>query len=392
MFIKTRIRSHELGLWFRHGDFRAVLKPGVVWLPGRLLGRGRDQVEIVNTLDAKFTHPLLDLLVHHDAVREHLTVADLTDTQRALVWKDGRLAYILGPGRHAFWNAPAKIVVETHDVTEFTFTHPKIEAILGFQGGGTYLDGIRVESHERVLLFREGELVAELGPGLHVYWKHAGKVVWKAVDLREQVADVAGQEIMTADKVTLRVNLVVTYQVRDAVAALTTVNDHAQTLYREAQLMLREAVGGRTLDKLLADKDAVGGEVRHALVPRAEAFGISVLGVGLRDVILPGEMKVILNEVILAQKQAEANLIRRREETAAARSQANTAKLLADNPVLARMKELEALQEVLRGTKATFLLGRGDLVEQVRALTGHGNTPPCPLSGGADDADNASDP
>ena len=111
-----------------------------------------------------------------------------------------------------------------------------------------------------------------------------------------------------------------------------------------------------------------GREVRDALASRAKEFGVSVLSVGLRDVILPGDMKLILNQVIEAQKQAEANLIRRREETAAARSQANTAKLLAENPALARMKELEALQEILSGTKATFILGQGDLTEQVGRL------------------------
>jgi regulator of protease activity HflC (stomatin/prohibitin superfamily) len=139
-------------------------------------------------------------------------------------------------------------------------------------------------------------------------------------------------------------------------------------LYREAQLELRAAVGGRTLEKLLVDKDEVGNEIRNRLAPRAAEFGVTVSGVGLRDIILPGDMKVILNEVIVAQKQAEANLIRRREETAAARSQANTAKLLAENPVLARMKELEALQEILKGTQASFVLGSGDLAEQIGSL------------------------
>ena len=147
------------------------------------------------------------------------------------------------------------------------------------------------------------------------------------------------------------------------------MSDAVQALYREAQLTLRASVGGRTLDALLSDKDAVGQEVREILSRRASEFGVTVRGVGLRDVILPGEMKSILNQVIEAQKQAEANLIRRREETAAARSQANTAKVLADNPVLARMKELEALQEILKGSKTTFILGQGDLVEQVRGLT-----------------------
>ena len=108
--------------------------------------------------------------------------------------------------------------------------------------------------------------------------------------------------------------------------------------------------------------------MRTILARRADEFGVDVLGVGLRDIILPGEMKSILNQVIEAEKQAQANLIRRREETAAARSQANTAKLLADNPTLARMKELEALQDILSGAKTTFVLGQGELVQQVGRL------------------------
>src|SRR6185436_13616186 len=170
---------------------------------------------------------------------------------------------------------------------------------------------------------------------------------------------VAGQEIMTSDKVTLRVNLLVSYIVADALQAVSAVSDYAQALYREAQLVLRAAVGTRTLDALLGDKESVGGEVREALAKRAAQFGLEVRSVGLKDIVLPGDMKSILNQVIAAEKEAQANLIKRREETAAARSQANTARLLAENPVLARMKELEVLQEMLAGAKTTFVFGEG---------------------------------
>lgn len=390
MFTRVRIRKHEVGLWFRHGDFRTLLEPEVYWVPGRFFG-GRDRVEVLSKLDTKFEHKLLEVLAREPKVADALILVDLKDDQRALVWKDGRLGWVLGPGLHAFWREPFDLKVETFNINAFAFTHPKVESILGFKGAGNMLDGVRVENHECVLLFREGGLVGRLDPGLHVYWKHTGKVVWKSVDLRERGVDVSGQEIMTADKVSLRVNLLVSFRVADAVKAVTSVEDYEQALYREAQLALREAVGGRTLDKLLADKDAVGREVREAVASRAAAFGVEVRGVGLRDLILPGDMKSILNQVIVAQKQAEANLIRRREETAAARSQANTAKLLADNPALARMKELEALTDVLKGTKATFLFGKGDLVEQMRSLTGEGEPTPCPLSVEVDGADDVPD-
>ncbi|MFB3105608.1 MAG: slipin family protein, partial [Pseudomonadales bacterium] len=343
MRFKIRIRKHEVGLWFRHGDFHRALSPGKHWLIWPI-NFWRNSVQRINILNTKFEHPMLDMLLEDDHLRNMLVIVDLEDDKRALIWKDGRLGWILGPGRQAFWKRPYKIEVETFDVSDFKFKHAKIEAVLGHSNAARFLDGVRIEAHERVLLFREGELVEQLGPGMYVFWKNAGKITWTSVDLREQVADVAGQEIMTADKVTLRVNLVVTYKVTDVESAVTEVSDYAQALYRQAQLVLREAIGARQLDKLLTDKDAIGRELRDALASRAKEFGVSVLSVGLRDIILPGDMKLILNQVIEAQKQAEANLIRRREETAAARSQANTAKLLAENPALARMKELEALQ------------------------------------------------
>jgi len=108
--------------------------------------------------------------------------------------------------------------------------------------------------------------------------------------------------------------------------------------------------------------------VRLALSARSVEFGVAVRGVGLRDIVLPGDMKTLLNQVIAAQKEAEANLIRRREETASVRSQANTAKLLAESPHLARLKELELLKDVLAGTSATFVFGEGDLAGQLRTL------------------------
>lgn len=367
MMKTLHIGKHELCLWFRHGDLYRVLEPGVhrVWsLP---FGRS-DCFEVVDTLCPQFEHDRLRALVRDESIASRLMVVDLKDEERAFVWTDGRLHAILGPGIHAFWRQPAELVVERFDVNDVRLEHPKLESILNFPGGVRHFDSVRVESNERAMLFRNGKLTEQLGPGHYVFWRGGPKIACTTVDLREQVADIQGQEIMTADKVTLRVNLAVAHRVSNPEKAVTEVVDWTQALYREAQLELRVAIGGRSLERLLADKDEVGNGIRNRLAARAAEFGVAITGVGLRDIILPGDMKTILNEVIVAQKQAEANLIRRREETSAARSQANTAKLLAENPVLARMKELEALQEILKGTTATFVLGSGDLAEQVSGL------------------------
>jgi regulator of protease activity HflC (stomatin/prohibitin superfamily) len=364
MFRLVHVREHERGLWFRRGDFQDLILPGSTWLLS-----WNDKIQIVDTLNPRFEHPLLEMLITKSSVLAQIEVVNLDAMQRAIVWKDGRLLSILGPGLHAFWKTSAKLVIETFDIAqEFRFAHRRLAAILQHGDATKFLEGVAVTDHEDVLLYRDGVLIDRLGQGLHVFWKGNGKIAWKAVDRREQTADVAGQEIITADKVSLRVNLVVTYTVSDALRAVTSSTDYTQALYREAQLVLRAAVGTKTLDSLLSDKESVGAEVREALTKRAVELGISVKSVGLRDIILPGDMKTLLNQVIAATKEAEANLIRRREETAAARSQANTAKLLAENPLLVRLKELELLKDVLAGTNTTFVLGQGDLSDQLRSL------------------------
>jgi len=183
---------------------------------------------------------------------------------------------------------------------------------------------------------------------------------------RDQV--VVAQEIMSADKVTLRLNGVATYRVPDPRRAVCTTDDYKQALYREAQLVLRAVVGARELDALLADKESVSSEAAALLAPHAEGLGLQITALGIRDLILPGDMKELMNKVIEARKAAEANLVTRREETAAFRSQANTAKLLADNPTLMRLRELEVLEKVITGGKLSVVLGEKGLSERILNL------------------------
>ncbi|MCR9245974.1 MAG: slipin family protein [bacterium] len=368
--IRTTINKHELGLVFRNGDLRRVLAPGRHLVRERLIG---GNVQRVNRLVTRFDHPLLDVLAADPALRSHLTVVDLEQNQRAIVWRDGRLYDFVAAGRFAYWSAPYRVKVEVFEVDDQEFVHPQRDAILTMNGASDHLRCIEVESHERVLVRRGGELAAVLDGGRHAFWSAGSTLTWQTVDLREQIADVAGQEIMTADKVTLRLNLVVGWRVTDPLAATATVQSADSAIYREAQLALRATVGGRDLEQLLADKNEVAAEIRAIVARRAAEFGVAVSTVGIRDIVLPGEMKTILNQVIQAQKQAEANLIRRREETAAARSQANTARLLADHPVLMRMKELEALEAILRDARTTFVFGNGDLTTQVKSLIADGD-------------------
>ena len=222
-----------------------------------------------------------------------------------------------------------------------------------------------MEREHSGVLFVDGRYVDTLAPGLYAFWKGQADARVVEVDLRETTTDVGGQDIMTADKVTLRVNAVVTWKVVDARKAVTQTDDVRQALYRETQLVLRAAVGTRELDVFLADKDALSQDIEDNVRRRADVLGLEVASVGIRDVILPGDMKDLMNKVTEAKKAAEANLIFRREETAAMRSQANTARLLADNPALMRLRELEVLEKVATAGQLNVILGEKGLTDKV---------------------------
>ena len=164
--------------------------------------------------------------------------------------------------------------------------------------------------------------------------------------MRRSEVSISGQDLMTRGKVTLRLTLTAEYAVEDPVLVTEKLQSVRDFVYLAVQLAARECVAGVTLDELLEGRDALTRFLETDVVPKAARFGVRVERVGVKDVVLPGDMKTLLNRVIEAEKEAAANVILRREETAATRSLANTARLMAQEPVLLRLKELEAMKEI----------------------------------------------
>ena len=212
------------------------------------------------------------------------------------------------------------------------------------------------------VLYVNGELVRELAPGLHVFWKVNRGINVAIFDKRVQALEVGGQEILTKDKVGLRINLTANYQFENALTAVQAAKDPLDFLYKEIQFGLRASVGTRNLDTLLEDKTAIDREVASHLGNRFAEIGIAVKSVGVKDIILPGDMKELLGKVVEAEKAAQANVIRRREETNATRSLLNTAKVMESNAVALRLKELETLEKVTEKIGTLSVYGGLDAV------------------------------
>jgi regulator of protease activity HflC (stomatin/prohibitin superfamily) len=363
MFIikRVKIRTYEMGLLFRDREFRGLLGAGAHWFFDPLL---KVRVEVVSQREPWLVHEKLDLIVKSGALSNRAVVLDLKDHERALVWIEKRFSHILPAGLYAYWTGQKDVRVEVLDARNVRFEHDQFKVIVRSSMAARVLDVCTVQRDRVGVLFLDGRYVETLPPGEYAFWKGPADARLVEVDLRETMVDVSGQEIMTADKVTLRLNAVVTYKIVDARKAVSQTDDVRQALYRDTQLVLRAVVGARELDAFLTDKDAVAKEIEDNVRRRAGELGLEIASVGIRDVILPGDMKDLMNKVTEARKAAEANLIARREETAAIRSQANTAKLLADSPTLMRLRELEVLEKIAAAGKLNIVVGDKALGEK----------------------------
>jgi regulator of protease activity HflC (stomatin/prohibitin superfamily) len=345
MFTRVVIPDHERGFFYVDGQFRRLLEPGTHWL---WTGLGKPEVKRIaltwtGTLSGL---PDYEFLAARPEVAPHVTTYRMGDTERGIIFKSGNYTTVAGRGFHAFLRGPHHLRLEVMDASDPMLPAKYASVILRIDGLENWLVVHEVPSGHQAQLYYDNAPERLLEPGRYVFWTGVRKIAVVPVDVREQALEIQGQELMTSDKVTLRINLTARCSVTEVTKALSTQTSYKDALYRDLQLALREEVGGRTLDDLLARKDDLGRAVTERVRESAAAMGVALHGAGLKDVILPGEMRTILNQVIEAEKRAQANMIARREETAATRNLMNTAKLLENNPVLMHLKELESTERI----------------------------------------------
>jgi regulator of protease activity HflC (stomatin/prohibitin superfamily) len=199
-----------------------------------------------------------------------------------------------------------------------------------------------VRHFQRGLLYEKGRFVKLLEPGRYRWWFWQAKQI-DVVDIRETSQTIEGQEILTSDKIGIRITLIAQYRVTDPVAARHQVENHVAQLYQDLQLTLREAVTDQTLEQLMGNRDSLSTGIQAEVAPRAAKYGVELSRVGVKDIILPGAVRTVFLQEMEAELKGRANLVAARHEVAAARARANTARLLQENPHLVRMQELELL-------------------------------------------------
>ena len=272
------------------------------------------------------------------AAAAQICTVEVADRQFALHFVDGNFSGVLLKGRHAFRKAAGGHTFRLVDLTS-PFVEEDFPVYL-FQELPSYLyQRVEVAPYQKARLYLDKKLDRLLEPGVYCFWKTPVQVEVDLVDTRLLQMDLTGQEIMTQDKVFLRINFVFTYRITDYVRIAAEIDDYAEQLHIAAQLALRDYVARYRLDELLA-----------------------------------GNIREIMNTVLLAEKRAQANVITRREEVASTRSLLNTARLMEENQTLCKLKELEYLERICENVGSINLNGSGGVLSQLSALLGKGRT------------------
>lgn len=359
---KIKLEEYEKAFIYYDNKFVKLVDCGVYCFWNKIVNVEYENVNINNPIVSKYCS--LDLLLENEDILKEAVTIEVKDEQLALHFIDNNFSGCLKSGKYAFWTTYNEHKFEIVDISnpEIEESFPKY--ILDKISTGFYTK-IQVEQYEKVLLYFNNKFVRLLDTGTYYFWKNNIKISTNIVDTRLTQMNITGQEILTQDKVSLRINFVCNYKITDYIKIFSEIDDYKEQIHISVQLALREFVGRYKIDEILENKDQISTYVFKKLKEKEEILYVYFEDAGVKDIILPGEIREIMNTVLLAEKKAQANVITRREEVASTRSLLNTAKLMGENKILYKLKELEYIERISENVGNINLNGGGDLLTQL---------------------------
>ncbi len=297
-----------------------------------------------------------------------MDIVEVADNEIVIVQKNKIMTDVLKAGRYAVWKGLIERKFTKIDLSKIEITEDIDQALFSRYELSQHVRIFEVAAYEKAVMLVDDVYTQTLNAGIYRFWKNNTTIKMLKADMRQLQLEIAGQELLTKDKAAVRINFYTQYKVIDIEKALLDNKNYEKQLYIAMQLVLRAYVGKYTLDELLEQKENIATAVFEDVKTIADKLGLQVLNAGIRDVILTGEMKEIMNQVLVAQKKAQANIITRREETASTRSLLNTAKLMEENEMLFKLKEMEYVEKIAEKVGEITVNGNGNMVKQLREM------------------------
>lgn len=359
---KAKVNAWQAGLVFKDGEYKRLLLAGSYWF-------WKNEQVYIYDITKQFAPPVeLNILLKDEGLADILQVVEVKDNEIVLQYENNLLKQVLTAGRYAFWKSVVQYDFIRADISQVEIGDTIDRSMLAKAPVNSWVRNSEVQSYEKALLFIDGKFVKVLQPGMYYWWKNSITIYVAKADMRLQQLEVNGQEILTRDKAALRINAWAQFKMADIEKALVKNKEYDKQLYVALQLALREYVAGYSFDELLEKKESISPFILQNVKEKAEVLGVEVSGFGIRDIILPGDVKEIMNQVLVAEKKAQANTIMRREETASTRSLLNTAKLMEENAMLWKLKEMEYVEKIADKISSISVSGNGILIEQLKQI------------------------
>lgn len=235
------------------------------------------------------------------------------------------------------------------------------------------------------LLYEDGEFKRILPPGKHKLGIISFFIIERLVkimDMRERSLIIKGQEILTKDKVAIRISLLVYYRVTNPEAALHNVASYEERIYEDVQLAARRFLANRNLEDILSDRNEISNAVRDDVRNSAASYGVEIKRADVKDLVFPGNLREIMNRVLEVERESETILIKTRKEAEASRistasakerilqeaqtemekrkiqlqDEIDEAKLLEQHPVLLTLRRIKALSDIAKNG-GKFVIG-----------------------------------
>lgn len=356
---KVTIKEQEVGLVYKNNQIINVIFKGSYWF---FLGEKVEKYSVYSAFPK-----LYESVFENEFVKDHLEIIEIADDELVLKFEKDNFQSVLTSGTYAFWKGMHKFRFQKVSVAGYEI-HEVPKSILEKSQLNLYVRNYRVESYEKGLLFVDGKFVEMLLPGNYFWWKNTQIITVIKGDVRQQTLEITGQEILTRDKVQLRLNVAVQYQLIDFEKAFIATKEFEKQLYIMVQMALRTLVGTLTFDELMDQKNQIAKAVLEEISAKGEHLGVKIADAGLKDIILPGEIRDIMNHVLIAEKRAQANSIMRREETASTRSLLNTAKLMEENQMLYKLKEMEYIEKIADKINTISVSGSTNIVSELKQI------------------------
>ncbi|MDF1532439.1 MAG: slipin family protein [ANME-2 cluster archaeon] len=212
-----------------------------------------------------------------------------------------------------------------------------------------------IHDYEAGLFYKNGEFKKILENGVYKVTKKGFKKEIIVIDKRIKSFTISGQEILTKDKLNLRLNILVRFRVDDPLKAYHEVENYTSSIYEDVQMVVRGVIGDKDLDDLVSIKNIFDETIKKELHSKSEKYGVTIESLECKDLILPGNVKAILQKEIEAKKNSEIELIKARSEVASTRALINAANLIKEHPEILKLKLIDSIEKLSKQGNSTII-------------------------------------